>query len=150
MMAFEVGAEVVVLSLGRKRGIVIDAGRGGRYRVQVEGVTVTCRDDDLALPKPASTKSSKARTFSPDSSAVPAAPPGRIDLHGLTVDEAVARVMDTLDDALRRGAEKVEVVHGKGTGRIRDAVHRHLTTIPIVAAVRLDPRNPGVTWVWLR
>jgi len=73
-----------------------------------------------------------------------------VDLHGLLVEEALARVVDEIDRSLLRGADRVEVVHGKGTGRIRDALHRHLASIPVVAALRLDPKNPGVTWVHFR
>jgi DNA mismatch repair protein MutS2 len=151
-MPFQVGAAVVVLSLGRKRGTIVEVGRGGRYRVQAEGVTIACREEDLALPpEPPRRAKSKPRVAPGDSSAEPPAGlPVRIDLHGMSVDDAIARVMESLDRAARRGADRVEVVHGKGTGRVRDAVHRHLAAIPIVAAVRLDADNPGVTWVWLR
>jgi dsDNA-specific endonuclease/ATPase MutS2 len=41
------------------------------------------------------------------------------------------------------------VVHGKGSGRIRDALHRELAALPVVASFRLDPQNAGVTWVYL-
>jgi DNA mismatch repair protein MutS2 len=70
-----------------------------------------------------------------------------VDLHGLGVEEAIARVVDEIDDALVRGADRIEVVHGKGSGRIRDALHRHLATMPVVAEFGLDQGNPGVTWV---
>lgn len=66
----------------------------------------------------------------------------------MTVEEAIARVVEEIDLALRRGADRIEVVHGKGSGRIRDALHRKLTTIPVIATFRLDPRNAGVTWVY--
>jgi hypothetical protein len=78
------------------------------------------------------------------------APPGRVDLHGLVVEEALARIMEEIDRSLLRGADRVEVVHGKGTGRIRNALHRHLASMAVVAAFRLDPRNAGVTWVHCR
>jgi DNA mismatch repair protein MutS2 len=66
----------------------------------------------------------------------------------MTVEEAIARVVEEIDLALRRGADRIEVVHGKGSGRIRDALHRELAKIPVIAKFRLDPRNPGVTWVY--
>jgi dsDNA-specific endonuclease/ATPase MutS2 len=42
------------------------------------------------------------------------------------------------------------VVHGKGSGRLREALHRHLASMTVVVAFRLDPRNPGVTWIHFR
>ncbi len=150
-MAFEIGSRVVVLPLGRKPGVVVEAGRGGHYRVQVENTTVSCREGDLAAPSEPRRKT-RARPESPHAATpaadatVAAAP--MIDLHGLTVEEALARVDEAIDTALRRDADRLEVVHGKGLGRIRDALHRHLKTMTVVASFRLDPVNPGVTWIY--
>jgi DNA mismatch repair protein MutS2 len=150
-LVFEIGRTVVVLSLGKKRGIVVETGRGGRYRVRVDNTTVSCREDDLAAPPEEGRRAKKAKP-----QATPArrdtdesVPAGRIDLHGMTVEEAIARVVEEIDLALRRGADRVEVVHGKGSGRIRDALHRELAALPVVASFRLDPQNAGVTWVYL-
>ena len=150
-MTFEVGCTVVVLALGKKRGVVVEAGRGGRYRVQIDNTTVSCREQDLIAPPEDGRKAKKSRKHA---AATPSrteedAPAGRIDLHGMTVDEAIARVVEEIDLALRRGADRIEVVHGKGSGRIRDALHRELAAIPVVASFGLDPRNAGVTWVYL-
>jgi DNA mismatch repair protein MutS2 len=153
-MAFPIGAAVVVHSLGKKRGIVIHSGRDGRYRVQVEGLTISCREEDLSAPEGRRGRTSKSKSTPASEGAGPltseAARPGRVDLHGLTVDDAVEQVTQAIDSALRGGADRVEVIHGKGTRRIQNAVHRYLATLPIVAAFRLDPTNPGITWVWLR
>jgi DNA mismatch repair protein MutS2 len=150
-LEFEVGCTVVVLSLGRKRGVVIEAGRGGRYRVQVDNTTVSCREDDLAAPPEESRRAKKAKSQATPSrhGTDESAPASRIDLHGMTVEEAIARVINEIDQALRRGADRIEVVHGKGAGRIRDALHRELAALPVVASFRLDPQNGGVTWVYL-
>jgi DNA mismatch repair protein MutS2 len=150
-MAFPVGSAVVVLSLGRKRGVVVDAGHGGRYRVQVENTTVSCREGDLAeAPKEGGRKKTpRAKPDETPRQAIGYAPAGRVDLHGMTVDEAIARVLEEIDKAVRRGADRLEVVHGKGSGRIRNALHRELAALPVVASFRLDPRNAGVTWVYL-
>ena len=148
-MALSIGAAVVVRAFGNKRGVVIAVGRDARYQVRIDAVTMWCGEADLTIPaeprkkKPAGRKQPPAR-------ANEIAPPGRIDLHGLVVEEALARVVVEIDRSLLRGADRVEVVHGKGSGRIRDALHRHLASMPVVAACRLDPRNAGVTWVHFR
>jgi len=67
----------------------------------------------------------------------------------MTVEEAIVRIVEEIDQALRRGADRIEVVHGKGSGRIRDALHRELAALPVIASFRLDPQNAGVTWVYL-
>jgi DNA mismatch repair protein MutS2 len=112
---------------------------------------VSCRERDLAEPPKEGTRK-KTRRANPDETprqAIGNAPAGRIDLHGLTVDEAIARVVEEIDKAIRCGADRLEVVHGKGSGRIRNALHRELASLPVVASFRLDPRNAGVTWIFL-
>lgn len=148
-MPFSVGDRAVVRALGNKGGEVIAVDRGGRYQVRLAGLTVWCEDADLALPVETrkSKKTSRAARSAPRDEA---ADPGRVDLHGLVVEEALARVIDEIDRSLRRGADRVEVVHGKGTGRVRDAVHHQLASMPLVVSFRLDPRNAGVTWAYFR
>ena len=149
-MSYIVGSPVVVLTLGRKRGVVVEVGRGGHYRVQVENAIVSCREDDLAPPPEdrGKKRGTPKRHDAPAVSVDEPAPAGRLDLHGLTVEEAIARVVQEIDQALRRGADRVEMIHGKGSGRIREALHRYLATMPAVSAFNLDPRNAGVTWVY--
>lgn len=150
-MARPVGSEVVVKPFQRKRGVILEAAGGGRYRVRVGNVTAWCREDDLASPE--ETKKGRTARTRPEETPPPrphdATRAGRVDLHGLTVEEALARLVDEIDRAIRAGADRVEVVHGKGSGRIKHAVHRHLASIPSVAAFKVDEHNPGVTWVFL-
>lgn len=148
-MALPIGAAVIVRALGNKRGVVIAVSRDGRYLVRIDAVTLWCGEEDVALPAEPRKKKTAGQKHRPIL-ADEIAPPGRVDLHGLLVDEALARVASEIDRSLLRGADRVEVVHGKGTGRIRDALHRYLASMPVVAAFRLDPRNPGVTWIHFR
>jgi DNA mismatch repair protein MutS2 len=72
-----------------------------------------------------------------------------VDLHGLTVDQALEALMRTLDRALRADASAVHVVHGRSGTRLRRAVHARLRELPFVRSYRLAPRNDGVTVVQL-
>ena len=72
-----------------------------------------------------------------------------LDLHGLTVEQALARFDAALNDALLDDLSELRVVHGRSGGRLRAALHRHLREIPSVRSFRLDPRNEGVTIVAL-
>lgn len=147
-MPLPINAAVVVRAFGNKRGVVIAVSRDGRYQVRIDGITMWCGEADLTVP--AEPRKKKAAGQTPQNAAADEiAPPGRIDLHGLLVEEALARVVDEIDRSLLRGADRVEVVHGKGLGRIRDALHRHLASMPGLT-FQLDPRNPGVTWIHFR
>ena len=50
-----------------------------------------------------------------------------LDLHRLTVDEAIPKLDQFLNDAFRAGLYRVRIVHGKGTGVLRQEVRRYLS-----------------------
>lgn len=149
-MRFSPGDEVVVTTLANKRGTIVDAAPDGRYRVRVENVTIACRESDLDDPPRTGKRKKKASgTPAPAPSTGVSSASARIDLHGLTVDDALAALMDAVESAIDRGADRLEVVHGKGTGRVKHAVHQRLAELPAVKAFKLDERNRGITWVFL-
>ena len=73
----------------------------------------------------------------------------RIDLHGMTREEALRLLEETLDRALRGEGACLEVIHGLGKGTLRDAVNGYLRKSKVVKEYRPDTKNPGVTWVYL-
>jgi len=73
-------------------------------------------------------------------------------LRGMTVEEALEKLERYLEQAYLAGLPWVRIVHGKGTGRLREAVRRFLREHPVV--IRFRPGDPaeggeGVTIAWL-
>ncbi|MCM1045803.1 MAG: endonuclease MutS2 [Candidatus Gastranaerophilales bacterium] len=66
-----------------------------------------------------------------------------INLLGRTVDEALAELDKYLDDAYLAHLPSVRVVHGKGTGALRNAVHNHLKKLRYVQEYRLGEYGEG-------
>ena len=66
-----------------------------------------------------------------------------INLIGKTTDEAVALLDKYLDDAYLAHMPSVRVVHGKGTGALRKAVHGHLKRLKYVDSFRLGEFGEG-------
>ena len=66
-----------------------------------------------------------------------------INLLGKTVDEAIATLDKYLDDAYIAHLPSVRVVHGKGTGALRSAVHSHLKRLKYVKEYRLGEYGEG-------
>ena len=153
-MPHALDTDVLVTTLG-KVGRVVAVGRGGRYRVRVGGVEVACREEDLRSPSPAATNRRSRREPPP-----PQAPPmdrpseatrarlGSIDLHGATVEEALRAVEARLDAAILAGLDHLDVIHGRGTGKIRHALHHFLRGIGAVRHFEVTRDNPGVTRVF--
>ena len=64
-------------------------------------------------------------------------------LRHLTVDEALWRLDQYLNDAFMAGLPSVRIVHGKGTGKLRRAVHDSLAKHLLVKSYRLGDYGEG-------
>ncbi len=75
----------------------------------------------------------------------------RIDLRGRRVDEALAETARFVDEAIAANLNRVEILHGKGTGALRGAIHDYLGQVPDVSRFEdagWDEGGPGVTYVF--
>jgi len=66
-----------------------------------------------------------------------------VHLRRLTVDEALYKLDQYLDDAFRAGFYQVRVIHGKGTGTVRAAARRRLAGHPLVNSYRYGGYGEG-------
>lgn len=132
------GQPVLVASLGQA-GVLLAAPEGsGSVPVQIGSLRVSVRADDLAPaePEPPAAPAVTAPAFVRPGPFEPFRP--ECDLRGLTVAEATERVDKYLDEAVLAGCARVRLVHGKGTGALRQAVAEFLRGHPQVAAFRVD------------
>lgn len=124
--------EAVIEALPDRRGRVVVRAGGARLVLPRERLTA------LAGPDP-----------EPAPAAPPPAPPlreggtARIDLRGLRVAEALERADAELDRAAARGRDRVVVIHGLGSGALRDAIRRHLEDCPYLVAWRPGGEGEG-------
>ena len=70
-----------------------------------------------------------------------------LDLRGQTVEEALMEVDSFLDRAARMHLSQVTIIHGKGTGALRKAIHEHLRRHPSVKSFRLGTYGEGESGV---
>ena len=66
-----------------------------------------------------------------------------IHLRRLTIDDALSLLDRYLDDAFMSGLAQVKIIHGKGGGALKDAVHDKLTSHPLVKSFRLGTYGEG-------
>jgi DNA mismatch repair protein MutS2 len=66
-----------------------------------------------------------------------------LDLRGARVDEALDALARYLDDAALAGLDRVTIIHGLGTGALRDAVRTQASDHPQVKDVRPGERGEG-------
>ena len=69
--------------------------------------------------------------------------PDELHLRRLTAEEALYRLEEYLDAAFMAGHIQVRIVHGKGTGKVRDTVWERLAGHPLVKSYELAPYGQG-------
>ncbi len=132
------------------KGVVLEVRSNGRLLVQIQQRALVVEQKAVtALSVPPRKVPVTSVPVTTDVSARRSHAPSEIDLHGMVVEEALARIDDALDAAMRAGIAEVRFIHGRSGGRIRGALHQRLRAITTVRGFRLDPRNPGVTIVSL-
>ncbi len=136
---FTVGGEATH-KLWNKKALVrqIDA-KNGKIKIDMGGVTLWAPLSDLipgnSLPQqPAA--SASAKISAPDETI-------RLDLRGMRADLALMELERFLDRALLSGMDGADIIHGRGTGALRRAIHEALKTIPIVASFHTAPEDQG-------
>ncbi len=67
----------------------------------------------------------------------------QIDLRGMRVAEALEQVEHYIDEAVMLGFNQVRILHGKGTGAIKEEVRRYLRTHPLVASTKDEHEEQG-------
>lgn len=81
------------------------------------------------------------RSVEPDPVAIPI--DGVLDLHLFRPAEVIDLVATYLEECRERGILQVRIIHGKGTGALRETVHAVLRRTPAVLSFSLAPGNAG-------
>jgi DNA mismatch repair protein MutS2 len=76
-----------------------------------------------------------------------------IDVRGMRAVDALEAVQSFIDDAIMVGIGSVSILHGKGTGALKEEIRRYLRTVPDVATAadeHADRGGAGITVVTFR
>lgn len=135
-----VGDEVLVRTLGQKGQVTEGLGEEA-FQVQVGAMKIKVNRQDLEwVSTPKREEAVKGSTFYRRSS-VPVR--HELDLRGKLVEEAIPAIDKYLDDALLAGYEQITLIHGKGTGALRNGVQRYLDRHPRVESYRSGGEGEG-------
>jgi len=135
----EIGAAVELGTLGGKLGRVVEL-RDDDAVVAVGAVKLTVPRRSLT-PSDKETAIETAIVWTGDLPEVHV--PTEIDLRGMRPDEAESAVLQALDAAVRADLRSLRIIHGKGTGALRDRVGEMLRKDTRVRAFRLGAWNEG-------
>jgi DNA mismatch repair protein MutS2 len=142
---FRPGQKIFLPALGLTGEILEINPRDGRLTVQVRNVKLRISPEEIT-PAAATgvVRPHAAPHYHEPREHLPS-----LNVVGLRVDEALPLVDRLLDQAALHGQERVDIIHGLGTGRLKQAVREHLKHHPLVKAIHGEV-NPGVTEVELR
>lgn len=141
--AVMIGDTVELLKLGTKAS-VIGINKDGSYQLQAGVLKLTAKSDEVYLleqENPYTVKggrpahSGRQMKVSPTSS--------EVDLRGMDSVEAICVMERYLDEAMRAKLPSVRIIHGKGTGVLRAAVHQALKKNKFVKSYRLGVYGEG-------
>ncbi len=141
------GSEVELVSLG-KRGTVLEALSDDDFVVAVGSMRINVKRTQLRAARPAratagaATPSLSGRGTSLELEAARTVG-SELDLRGMRVDEALEAVDKYVDDAVLGSLPTARIIHGKGTGALREAVRAQLSADRRVASMRLGAAGEG-------
>ena len=155
------GDNVIIAEINKKGIIVTDPDNSGNCFVQVGAMRTKTNVSRLRLDESAAEPKEKTNTRrtapqvskSGVRSQTERRPSMELDIRGYAVDEGIIEVDSFIDNAVIMHAGFVTIIHGKGTGILRDGIQRHLKHHPSVKSFRngvYGEGENGVTVVELK
>ena len=139
------GDEVYVVSLDKNGYLLEDPDRSGKVMAQIGIIKTKVKVSDLQLIENETKVSlgGKERRLSDIKVSVSRDFRGEVDLRGMTGDEAWSVVDKYFDDAAISGFHSVRLIHGKGTGALKNALWAYLRRDKRVASFRIGQFGEG-------
>jgi|1048.fasta_scaffold13716_2 DNA mismatch repair protein MutS2 len=141
-----IGDQALVTKLN-KHGRIVEIKSDGSVIVEIGNIKVRCTKDEFRITGTA--KGFDRGTVSIKAVAYKKGGTSKVDLHGMTVVEGLRAAEEALNRALISGHEKLEIIHGIGSGALKNAILKYLSSAPGVANFANTPGNAGMTVVYL-
>ncbi len=139
------GDEVYIVSLDKKGFLTEEPDRSGKVQAQIGIIKTKVKVSDLRLIETETEVKvgGKTQKLSQVRVSVSRDFKGEVDLRGKTGDEAWSVVDKYFDDAAIAGFHSVRLIHGKGTGALKNALWAYLKKDPRVSAFRIGQFGEG-------
>ncbi|NBC26336.1 MAG: endonuclease MutS2 [Bacteroidetes bacterium] len=147
----EVGDYVTVGESGTSGEVVNISGK--QATILVNGMKIKSKLKKIQKASPPEKKSKQSTRSYGGSETLDLHVKPKLDIRGYRGDAAVKELMHYLDNAVARGMQQVEIVHGKGEGILKKLVHEHLEKRDEIKTYHLAPwehGGPGCTLVELK
>lgn len=139
----KVGDEILVISYGQ-RGSLVKQLKDGRWEAQVGLIKMTLEEKEFNLIKVEKEAAQpKKRQVNVVKRSNTNGPRARLDLRGKRYEEAMQELDGFIDQALLNNMAQVDIIHGIGTGVIREGVTKYLRRNKHVKSFEYAPQNAG-------
>ena len=138
----KVGDDIVVLSYGQ-RGTLTNQLKDGRWEAQVGLIKMTLEEKEFDLVQAQQEAPVKKKQVNVVKRASGRGPQARLDLRGKRYEEAMNELDAFIDQALLNNMAQVDIIHGIGTGVIREGVTKYLQRNKYVKSFGYAPQNAG-------
>ena len=138
----KVGDDIIVLSYGQ-RGTLINQLKDGRWEAQVGLIKMTLEEREFDLVQAQQEAPVKKKQVNVVKRAGGKGPQARLDLRGKRYEEAMEALDAFIDQALLNNMAQVDIIHGIGTGVIREGVTKYLQRNKQVKSFGYAPQNAG-------
>ena len=138
----KVGDDIIVLSYGQ-RGTLTNQLKDGRWEAQVGLIKMTLEDKEFDLVQAQQEAPVKKKQVNVVKRAAGKGPQARLDLRGKRYEEAMEALDAFIDQALLNNMAQVDIIHGIGTGVIREGVTKYLQRNKQVKSFGYAPQNAG-------
>ena len=139
----KVGDEIMVISYGQ-RGTLVKQLKDGRWEAQVGLIKMTLEEKEFNLIKVEKEAAQpKKRQVNVVKRSNTSGPRARLDLRGKRYEEAMQELDGFIDQALLNNMAQVDIIHGIGTGVIREGVTKYLRRNKHVKSFEYAPQNAG-------
>ena len=138
----KVGDDILVTSYGQ-RGTLVKQLKDGRWEAQVGLIKMTLEEQEFNLLKAEKEQQPKRKQVNVVKRANTAGPKARLDLRGKRYEEAMEELDSFIDQALLNNMAQVDIIHGIGTGVIREGVTKYLRRNKHVKSFGYAPQNAG-------
>ena len=138
----KVGDDILVTSYGQ-RGTLVKQLKDGRWEAQVGLIKMTLEEQEFNLLKAEKEQQPKRKQVNVVKRANTAGPKARLDLRGKRYEEAMEELDAFIDQALLNNMTQVDIIHGIGTGVIREGVTKYLRRNKHVKSFGYAPQNAG-------
>lgn len=138
----KIGDDIIVLSYGQ-RGTLTNQLKDGRWEAQVGLIKMTLEEKEFDLVQAQQEAPVKKKQVNVVKRAVGKAPQARLDLRGKRYEEAMEALDAFIDQALLNNMAQVDIIHGIGTGVIREGVTKYLQRNKQVKSFGYAPQNAG-------